>query len=205
MIKLKTLFFVNMTQLTLPPQIRVQILKGYRRVFQYVDSRLPRDLYYVVSFSRMIVNTAAILSDNRGNQYKHGWTKDDLDKLKELGLFEHIFPINDISRIFLYDVDSSVDYDYINWKLAGGKYASLAAYTDDDHDMEEKLLILKNKLELSIGNGCTDSCEILDTFNELFDSQLTLYQQYLDLVKTCKVLLLEDITRLQEESAKALP
>jgi len=144
----------------------------------------------------MVVNTAAILSDNRGNQYKHGWTKDDLDKLKELGLFEHIFPINDGSRIFLYDVDRSVDYDYINWILAGGKYASLAGYTDDDHDMEDKLLILKNKL---------DTPASLDTFNELFDGELTLYQQYLDLVKTCKVLFLEDISRLQEESAKALP
>lgn len=54
--------------LTLPPNINVSILKNYQRVFQYVDSRLPRDLYYVVSFSRMMVNTAAILTDKQGNQ-----------------------------------------------------------------------------------------------------------------------------------------
>lgn len=190
--------------LTLPPKINVSILKGYQRVFQYLDPRLPRDLYYVVSFSRMMVNTAAILSDKQGNQWKHGWTKNDLDQLKELALFRGMTPVDDelgSGRIFLYDIDRNVDYDHINWELAGGEYALLAAYTDDDHDMEEKLLTLKSKLELSIGNGCTDSCEILDTFNELFDSELTTYLKYLDLVKTCNVLLNEDIGRLQEAAA----
>lgn len=105
-------------------------------------------------------------------------------------------------RVFLYDVDRNVNYDYINWILAGNVYASLAAYTDEDHDMEEKLLILKNKLELGTGTGTgTESC--LNTFNELFDSELTIYLKYLELVKTCNVLLNEDIKRLQEVAAEA--
>lgn len=188
-------------QLTLPPQIRVSILRNYQRVFQFIDSRLPRDLYYIVSFSQMLVNTAAILSDSRGNQYQHGWCESDLDKVKTLGLFKDMSihykddTDTDISRVFLYDVDMSVDYDYINWMIAGNPYASYAGYTTDNHEMEDKLLTLKNKLEL------TDS-DSLDTFHELFDSELSIYLKYIDLTKTCEILLLEDIHRLKEEAEK---
>jgi len=152
----------------------------------------------------MVINTAAILCDKWGNQYKHGWTKDDLDALKELGLFKYMdihLKGGIISRVFLYDVDRSVDYDYINWTLAGGEYASLAEYTDDDHDMEEKLLVLRNKLELDADAGSGS----LDTFRELFSEQLIMYQRYLDLVKSCKLLLLEDIRRLLEEREDICP
>jgi len=139
----------------------------------------------------MMINTAAVLSDKNGSQYNHGWTQDELDKLKALGLFKYMMLIESDKRVFLYDVDRTVNYDYINWIMAGGEYASLAGYTDDDHDMEEKLLVLKNKLE-------TDGTACLDTFEELFGSELTTYLKYLDLVKTCTVLMLEDIERLHE-------
>lgn len=174
--------------LRLPPSIKVRICKNYKRVFQLIDPRLPRVLHYIVSFGRLgIANTAAILTTRNGC-HQHDWSNEDLKKLEALRNIQ----IHNDNRVFLYDIDRSVDYDYINWKLAGEPYVKHAFQTERTHSTEENLLELRSVLETE------GSVPALDTFNRLFSEQLTEYKEYLKLVQTCDVLTVDDIHQCRE-------
>jgi hypothetical protein len=190
--------------LFLPPNIKVNIMvppaKEYERVFQLIDSRLPRDLYFIVSFSH--TTTAAILTDKDGNR-DTDWSQQELDQLSFMNHTDRSFTPCKLGIIktatFLSVEDASVGYNYMIWGIAGiDREYYYIEFDEDLEDIENLLALRKVIRDQDPGHISKAIQNIQDTFTELYGEKLELYQKYTDLIATFTKIDYDDITRIHK-------